>query len=316
MRIFTAVAFALVASGPVLQGQRSLRPGTVVEVAGVRGEAVASSASSLTLRTRRGLDSVPMAPLTDWRWRGTHAAMGAGAGAVTGTVLLGLFGIAISGMCEVDCGTAARDGAIIGGALGAVSGAAAGAVLGSLVPKWHEERGTTAVVRESDLARLPVKAHLVVGATGDAQITQGGVQLVRGDYRVGVEYAQVGLGMSSSYVYYGEPFDPRLQIATDVSREGRQLGLAVERRIAGPLWAVASALHRTSTERTRSIDLGTWLSPGGAVITTSTRDESGLGGSVGLVARHRVIGDVWLRVDARQHFRPNSVRSLAAGVEL
>jgi hypothetical protein len=232
----------------------------------------------------------------------SHVATGAKVGAVTGAISLGLLGLALSGMCETSCESAPENGLIIGAGSGLLLGAAAGAIVGSLFQNWHEPPRNKAIT-----------AHLTAGIGA----TQAGVQFVRGNTRIGLEGAKLGLGNSFTSAYYGEPHDLQKFRSTDVSRKGDQLGIVVERKVFGPLSAAASVMHYRSSETTTVRDWGNVTGPDFShpLVKTDTRKEAGLGGNFGLVARHRVAGDFYLRIDARQHFRPNSLRTLTAGVE-
>jgi hypothetical protein len=232
----------------------------------------------------------------------SHVATGAKVGAIAGTVSLGLLGLALSGICETSCESAARNGFLIGAGSGLVLGTATGAVVGSLFQNWNEP-----------LRNRPVTAHLTAGA----HVTQAGVQFTRGDTRIGLEGAKVAPGNTFSSAYYGEPHDLQKFRSTDVSRDGSQLGIAIERKLAGPLFAAASVMRWSSSETTTIRDWGNVTGPDFShpLVTTTASNASGLGGSFGVVARHRIAGDVYLRVDARQHWRPNAVRMLTAGLE-
>ncbi len=235
--------------------------------------------------------------------RVSHVATGAKVGAVAGAVSLGLLGLALSGICETSCESAAQNGLIIGAGSGLVIGAAAGAVVGSLFQNWNEPP-----------RNRPITAHVTAGI----HATQAGVQFARGDTRIGVEGARLALGTSFTSAYYGEQHDPRLFRSTDVSRDGGQLGVVVERKVVGPLWAAASVMRYWSSETTTVRDWGNITGPDFShpLVTTTARNEAGVGGGFGVVARHRVAGDLYIRVDARQHYRPNAVRTFTAGIEL
>ena len=85
----------------------------------------------------------------------------------------------------------------------------------------------------------------------------------------------------------------------------------------GPLSAAASVMRFWSSETTTTRDWSNVTGPDFShpLVTTNSRNEAGFGGSFGVVARHRVVGNLYLRIDARQHYRPNAVRTLTAGAE-
>lgn len=232
----------------------------------------------------------------------SHVRTGAKVGAVVGAISFGVIGYALSGICETSCESAGRNGLIVGAGSGLLIGAAAGAVVGSLFQNWNEPP-----------RNRPITAHVTAGIGA----TQAGVQFARGDTRLGVEGARLALGDSFTSAYYGEPHDLQKFRSTDIRRDGGQLGIVAERKIIGPLWAAASVLRFWSSERTTVRDWGNVTGPDFShpLVTSTEHSDKGISGSAGLVARHRIAGDFYIRVDARQYYRPNSVRTFTAGLE-
>lgn len=322
------LACAIATVTPALHAQqatRVIRPDTRVEIQvgaeNKRGTVVESTDSLLVLRTERGLDSLRLASISRWRWRGTHATKGATGGMMLGGVVLGVFGGLLSaGLCEVNCDGAGAKGALFGSAFGAVSGAGVGAILGSFVPRWNDEARRPVAVRESPLAGFPLKGYATIGNSngGNEEVREMGLQFVRGNVRAGIEVAHLGLGSTMTPTFQGDPLDPRIRSLSELSRYSDHIGVVLERRIAGGLWATAGASQRTYREKEWRDDFGLIDDPQRQrIYTTSERTESGVGGSAGLVLRHRVAGDVWLHIAAKQHVGGPSPRGiLTAGLEL
>jgi hypothetical protein len=316
-------ALVLLASARAAEAQ-AIRPGTTVEVTvagdAIRGAVVRSSASRLVVRTARGMDSIPLASIDSWRWRDTHALPAARTGGITGAVALGLLGASAgAGLCEGDCDNASLQGGILGAAVGTLAGAAAGALLGSLLPEWRDAApGAKVIVAESPLSALPVRIHGGLGRLqGQGSMSEIGATLVRGGMRIGVEAGRVGHGSVSTLVFHSAT-DARLRSYSERSRSTKYLGLAAERRIAGVFWVTGSVTHRRLRETTwtDSVRIGESQEIMPLTRTTVTSDESAPGGSFGLLMRHRVIDDLWLRVATRQQFGRWSARTWTIGVEL
>ncbi len=308
MRTSFKFAVLLVLAAADLQAQTStFRPGTVVEVNGIRGDAVSSSPSLIVLRTDHGLDSIPIAAIRDWRWQGTHVATGAKIGSITGAISVGLLGVAFSGLCESDCGSAATNGLLVGAGIGTVLGAGAGAIIGSVFQKWSEERGSTPVVAESRLAKSPVHVYITQGTS----TTQAGAQFTLGKTRIGLEGARLDLGQGFTSYAVGDPSDPRSRVTAETIRAGRQGGVVVEQQLVGDFWAIGSVMRRSTTETTTTRDWRNGTGPDFShpLVTTTSRSAAIFRGDIGLVFRHRVFDDIYFRADARIH-------SLTAGIEI
>jgi hypothetical protein len=299
-----------------------VRPGTALEVitpkGTIRGDARATTPTSLILGDA---DTIPLASVTSWRSRSTYARTGLKSGAIAGGVVFTLFGAALGAvLCESsNCEHAWVSGATVGALFGVVAVGAGGAIVGSLVPRWVEHpRGSTPSVKESALATQPVGLYVSQGLrSDDGSVTQGGIQLRRGEWRVGVERGTAGL-VSTRTSTFQSATDPRLRTFTDVSRNSDWFGVAAERRIAGPLWLTAATSKRWRRETIRIADLGSADDPRYPQVTNTETitNRSSLGGSLGAAVRHRVFDDIYLRLDARQEFGAWATRTWSVGVEL
>ena len=249
------------------------------------------------------LPAILQAQQPDTAKHANHVERGAKVGAAIGTIGLGLIGAMLSGLCERDCGGAAAQGLVLGAGSGVLIGAATGAVVGSLFQNWNE----------APRQAFPVTADLSVGY----KTAQGGLQYSRGDTRFGFEGMSVDLDDRFGRAFVGDPGDPHMLSTARTLSSRKHFGIDAEHKLVGPLWASASAVRYSATDVTTTSDWRGIIASGLSqpLVTTTAHTGTGLGGSVGVVARHRVAGEVYVRVDARQYFGPQGMRTLTAGVE-
>ena len=105
----------------------------------ITGRLIALTSGVATLQTESGNRTANLVSVDSLWVRGHAAGTGAIVGAVSGTILLGVFGALIAdGVCDSsDCSGEWAKGALAGGVMGAASGALLGAGIGALIPKWR-----------------------------------------------------------------------------------------------------------------------------------------------------------------------------------